>query len=226
MVSTSDIPKLTSGMATLMAKNKEIEVEEEDGFQMQSSKVIKLRFTRKQYQTFRDACTIFELVSNEPGFTDFVKKALDADIKVATITRQLVTPIVEAPTRIPMKIPRAKQEPGVVAKESYFTAQIEATKKSLQLYEAVKDEVELRHDIKSGVTCVTDVRVMVSKYFSSNNLKNEHGTVLDNFIYKLTPGAINNSKDILRRVDGSYVIPKGDRKVITGIINEVAFGTF
>src|SRR4051812_36614210 len=113
-----DVSKLTSGMSDLLLQSKSIEAEDQGS--QQSSKVVKLRFTRKQYESFRDACKIMEIVSAEPGFTDFVKKALDADIKLPTITRQFVNPIVDAPTRIPIKIPRAPSSGP--PKETYFTA--------------------------------------------------------------------------------------------------------
>jgi len=223
-MATADVTShslLTSGMDKLLALNKEIEAEEVDQA-FQQTKVIRLRFTRRQYQSFRDACTILELVSSDPGFPDFVKKALGADIKVATIAKQFVNPILEAPMRIPVKIPRAKS--ANPEKESYFTAPIDVTDKCMQLYKKVANHVQLRYDVSQGKTCVTDVRVMVSKYFAVFNLKNDQGTTLDNFIYKLTPDAINSSKDVLYRVGNKYVIPRGDRKVVTGIINEIAFG--
>lgn len=209
-------------MNDLILLNKEIEAEELE--QHSSSKVVKLRFTRKQFETFRDACKILEIVSADEGFPEFVKKALGADIKVPTIARQFVNPIVDAPTRIPLNIPRAQSQGP--KKETYFTAPIEVTDKCELLYSHVKDDVDLKNDINTGTTCLTDVRVMVGRYFSARELKTEDGVVLDDFILDLAPEAVDHNKDILRRIGGKYVIPKGDKKIMAGIVNEVAFGSF
>lgn len=211
---------IASGMKQLVLMDKKIETDE----QTKNTKIVKLRFTRKQYESFRDAVQIFKLVSSHEGFTDFVKAALDADIKVSSISKQFVNPIVDAPTKIPMKIPRAQSDG--TKRETYFTAPIDVTKKCELLYSHVKDDVELRHDMSDGKTCVTDVRVMVGKYFSTRDLKTDDGVILDDFILDLTPGAVSSHKDILQRKGGKYRIPKGDRKVMSGIVNEVAFGSF
>lgn len=209
-------------MNDLLLLNKEIEAEE---LQQSSTKVVKLRFTRKQYEAFRDACKIMEIVASDSEFPDFVKKALGADIKIPTIARQFVNPIIEAPTKIPVKIPRALS--SAPKRETYFTAPIEATDKCVQLYSKVEDEVELRKNIRDeSTTCVTDVRVMVGRYFSIMDLKTEDGIIVDDFIRELVPEAISHNRDNLRRIDGKYVIPKGDKKVMASIINEVSFGTF
>jgi hypothetical protein len=201
--------------------DKELDTEEQDG---QSTKVVKLRFTRKQYQAFRDACNIFGVVSSDPGFPDFVKSALGADIRVQTITKQFVQPILEAPIRIPIKIPPRATKEGESRRESYFTAPTEVTDKCLQLYGMVKDEVELRHNVLEGVTCVTDVRVMIGKYISMKDLRTEDGIVLDDFIKELAPKSLHANSEYIHRIDGQHVIPKSNRKVITGIVNEVTFG--
>ena len=76
--------QLKTGMDAMMAMNKTIE---EDVEETQNTKIVKLRFTRKQYQTFRDACKMFEIVSNHPEFNSLVSKAFSADIKVPTIAK-------------------------------------------------------------------------------------------------------------------------------------------
>ncbi len=205
----------------MMPLNKEIDTDDQDEHQL--AKVVKLRFTRKQYQSFRDACKIFEIVSLDPGFFDFVKSALGADVKVPTITKQLVQPIIEAPTKIPMKLPRAAKS-GEVKRESYFTAPMEATDRCVLLHSKAGDGVELKQNIQEGVTCVTDVRVMVGRYISSEKLRNEQGIVVDGFIRKLAPKSLSSNSDQLLRIDGKHVIPKGNRKIMTDIVNEVVFG--
>lgn len=217
------MPSFKSGMTDMLMLNKEIEAEEAELHG--SSKVVKLRFTRKQYETFRDACKIFEVIVADEGFPEYVKKALGADIRIPTIARQFVNPILEAPMKIPVKIPRP-QSSGP-KRETYFTAPIEATDKCLRLYSSVEDDVELKQDIKiDGLTSVTDVRVMVGKYISTRELRTEDGVVIDDFLKELVPDTISNNNDIFKRIGGKYVIPKGDKKVMSGIVNEVAFGSF
>jgi hypothetical protein len=211
-----------AGMNDLILQNKDIDTEGAE--QHGTSKVVKLRFTRKQFESFRDACKIFEIVSADEGFPEFVKKALGADIRVPTIARQFVNPIVDAPTKIPLKIPRAQSDGP--KKETYFTQPIEVTDKCELLFGHVRDDVDLRNDISTGTTCLTDVRVMVGKYFSTRDLKTDDGVVIDDFMRDLAPDAISNNQDVLQRINGKYVIPRGDKKIMAGIVNEVAFGTF
>ena len=214
--------KLTSGITEAMSMNKEIDTDDQDVYE--STKVVKLRFTRKQYQAFRDACKIFEVVSMDSKFIDFVKSVLGPDVKVPTINKQFVKPILEAPVRIPIKVPRVAKA-GEQKRESYFTAPTAATDKCLQLYSKVEGEgVDLKQNIKENLTCVTDVRVMMSRYISMENLRNEHGIVLDDFICKLVPKSLHENSDQLHRVEGHFVIPKGNRKVMTSIVNEITFG--
>ena len=223
----SSMSQLKTGMNAMIAMNKTIE--EETLEQPQNTKVVKLRFTRKQYQTFRDACKMFEIIASHPEFNSLVSKAFGADIKVPTIAKQIVTPIVEAPLYIPMKLPRKGNANQSDRKESYFTQPTPATDKAFKLYSKVTKEVGdgLRYDLKEGKnTCVTDVKVMLSKYFSSMSLKNEQGTVVDDFLFDLTPGSLNNYRDRMLHVDGKLLIPKGDTKIVTGIINEVTFDKF
>lgn len=217
------MPSFKSNMSDMLELSKEIYTE--DAEISSSTKVVKLRFTRKQYDTFRDACKILEVLALDDGFPEFVKKALGQDIRVPTIARQFVNPIVEAPMKIPVKVPRAQSEGP--KRETYFTAPIKATDKCARLYSHVKDEVELKQDVKGDkLTSVTDVRVMVGKYIATKNLRNEHGVVIDDFLLELVPKAIKENSDVLKKIDGKHVIPKGDKKVMSGIVNEVAFGSF
>ena len=220
--------QLKTGMNAMMGMNKTIE--EGNLEQPPNTKVVKLRFTRKQYQTFRDACKMFEIISSHPEFNSLVSKAFAADIKVPTIAKQIVIPIVEAPLYIPMNFPKKASTNTSNRKESYFTAPVSVTDKALKLYSQVTEEVvetPLRYDLAEGKnTCVTDVRVMLSKYFSSRNLKNEQGTVVDDFLFELAPGSLNIYKDRMFNVDGKWLIPKGDTKIVTGLINELTFDKF
>ena len=198
------------------------EIDDDKSHEHDTTKVVKLRFTRKQYQAFRDACKIFEVVSKDSKFIDFVKSVLGADVKVPTINKQFVQPILDAPVRIPMKIQRVTAEGGP-KRETYFTAPTPATSKAVQLCHEVFDLVELKQDIEKNVTCVTDVRVMMSKYIAKNDLRTEDGVVLDDFICKLVPKSVRENDDQLHRINGHLVIPKGNRKVMSAIVNEIAF---
>lgn len=214
--------KQMSGLTAIMPMKKEVDTDDPD--EQQSTKVVKLRFTRKQYQAFRDACKILEIVSLDAGFNDFVKSALGADVKAASINKQFVQPILEAPMRIPIKLPRATKADGQ-KKESYFTSATEATKECLKLYAKVENEgIDLKQDIREGLTCLTDVRVMMSKYIFAEGLRNEHGTVIDDFIRELAPKSLHENSEHIHRVGGKYVIPSSNRKVMSGIVNEVTFG--
>lgn len=214
--------KLTSSLAEVLSMSKEIDTDDQD--MQESTKVVKLRFTRKQYQAFRDACKILEAVAMDSKLNDFVKSALGADVKVSTINKQIVQPILEAPLRISMKVPRAAKE-GEQKKESYFTMPVAATDQCLQLYSKVKNEgIVPKQDVLEGTTCVTDVRVMMSRYIFMENLRNEHGVMLDDFILELVPKSLHEHVDQLHRVDGDLVIPKGNRKVMTAIVNEITLG--
>ena len=212
---------LKTGFTAMKTMNKDID---EEQMEQQPTRVVKLRFTRKQYQEFSNACQIFEVISQDPGFIDFVKSALSPDIKVSTISKQLVQPILGAPMKIPIKLPRKTGgNLGGPPKGSYFTDPTEVTDKCQQLYRKVGDEAKLRLDIREGTTCVSDVRVMMTLYIKEEGLKNDHGTVLDDFIRALTPKSLHENSELIRRIDGHYVIPKNDRKVMTGIIREIAF---
>jgi hypothetical protein len=65
---------------------------------------------------------------------------------------------------------------------------------------------------------------MVGRYISSEKLRNEQGIVVDGFIRKLAPKSLSSNSDQLLRIDGKHVIPKGNRKIMTDIVNEVVFG--
>ena len=211
---------LDYGIKAMLPLIKTIEQEEN----LDNKRVVKLRFTSKQYASFRDACKVFELVSADPGFIPLVKAALGSDIREQTIQKQLVDPIVDAPTKIPMKVPKLVEEGK--KKESYFTAPTQLTKNGLKLYSKVADIVDkdtLRCDVSEGVTCITDIRIMVTKYLEKHDLKTDLGTVLDNLLFSIAPDTIRTHKVNMLHSDKKLIIPKGDRKIITGIINEITF---
>lgn len=189
------------------------------------AKIIKLRYTVKQYDTFRDACRIFSIIASHPGFNAFVAKALETEVRAVTIKKQLVDPIVNAPLKIPMKKIR---KVGDSPKESYFTAPAPVTPEVKRLYNIVKSKIDketLKQNIDNDVTCVTDVKKFITTYIAMNNLVHpEHGIELSKGLNGLAPKVIKSNSDLIHRVENKYYIPKGDRKIITLIMNELLFG--
>ena len=206
---------LTGGLNDLLLSNKQIKTETEH---RSTNKLVKLRFTRKQYEAFRDACKVMEIVSSHEGFVDFVKEALNADIKLPTIARQFVNPILEAPMRIPVKSTKREQK-----KVTYFTSPIDATDKCIALFSQVADTVALKQDIGNGKTSLTDIRVMINTYLTEKNLKTDDGIVLDEFIMSIAQETVEYNKNSMLIINDKYIIPKGDKKIIPGIVNEIAF---
>ena len=219
------VPKLTAGIRDMMKVKKEIDTED----QMEGpAKVVKLRFTAKQFAGFREACTVFKLLSGDNKFQEYVKSVLGADIKASTIDKQLVQPIVNAPMRIPMKLHRVpKGGEGREKKETYFTKPIPVTPECKKLHSAVaahEEDLGLRMDINEGTTCVTDVRVMVGKYIAMEGLRSSDGITIDGLLHSLASRSLKENSDCIHIVDDQHVIPKGDRRVVQGIINDIAFG--
>lgn len=216
--------KLSSGINAMLQMTKDIE---ESTITKKKSNVVKLRFTRKQYESFRDACKMLELISGHPDFTDFVQTSLGGDtkIKVSTISKQLVTPIVEAPLKIAVKVPTsASANKSTTQKESYFVLSTPMLDGCKKLYEATKDALdtdELKKDPKSETTCITDVRIMMSKYISVQNLRTKDGVIIDELLQTIASNAISKHKSDL--IDGT-IIPKSNRTIMTSIINEITFG--
>ena len=214
----SDLP--TKGLREVLLLEKDI-IQDEHA-EPDASKYVKLRFTRKQYELFRDACDIFGQIADQ-DFCEFVHNKLGGNLKMRTIATQLVNPIVEAPTKIPIS---AKRTSGV-PKITYFTSPIEPTDACRELHSRVAALVDGDTKyafVESNTTCITDIRRMISKYIDANNLKHESGTVFDSFLQAIARCTFDDVKHLLMRVDGEYLISKGDRKVTTQIVNEVAFG--
>jgi hypothetical protein len=218
----------SEGLRAILPLRKDIEPEASENYD--PSKYVKLKFTRRQYDAFRDACNIFTAVSEHPEFNDFVQKALNADIKVRTIKTQLVSPIADAPTRIinlGLKASSSKGEQHV-PKITYFTRPIAPTDACMKLYSHVAALVDgnTKYNIASDCqTCITDIRRMLSKYINASNIKSDDGTIVDDFLQKIAYKTLNKGNQALLRIDGSYVIPKGDRKIHEQIVNEIAFGS-
>jgi hypothetical protein len=210
----------SGGLKNLLASKKHIIVEED---KPKRSGYIKLRFTCRQYDAFRDACGVLGIVASHPDFSDFVRKALDADVLESSIQRQFVTPIVTAPSMFPKKsVPKAAAASDQ-RKASYFTNPIEATDQLRMLYKAVENKDDLKQDVDGGHTSMTDIRVLLNRYFTENELKVPEGIVVDEFIHSLVPEAMKMHEGDLVPYGDQSLIPKGDKTIIQSIVKELAF---
>jgi hypothetical protein len=218
----------SEGLQAILPLRRDIELDDEAS---DASKYVKLRFTRKQYDAFRNACNIFSVASEHPEFNSFVQRALSTSIRASTIKTQLVHPIVDAPTKTVharLKIHKADIEGEEhVPKITHFTKPIPVTDVCLKLHLQVAALVdnETKYNIGSqNLTCITDIRRMLSKYINVNNLKTDEGTLVDVFLQTIAQKSIHDGANVFIRTDGNYIIPKGNRKIQEKIVNEIAFG--
>ena len=198
-------------------------VQSEQVAEYKASKYVKVKFTQKQYETFRNACSIFEVVSGHAEFDMFVQLALDAKVKSRIISQQLINPIVTAPTKI---VDRFKtQELDALPKVTYFTAQIQPTDTCKALYARIADsgDIKTRYDIReSNITCITDIRLMMGRYIAIQRLKTAEGTIVDDFLQSIASDTLNTMKHEMHTIDGKLIIPKHDKKIIIRMVNEIA----
>ena len=203
-----------------MAMKKDVQYEQVA--ESKSSKYVKVRFTRKQYEAFRNACSIFEVVSGHAEFDTFVQLALDAKVKSRIISQQLIHPIVTAPTKI---VDNAKTPASQSPKVTYFTAQIQPTDTCKALYSRIADSghIKTRYDIReSDITCITDIRLMIGRYIAINRLKTAEGTIVDDFLQSIAFDTLNTMKHDMLNMNGNLVIPRHDKKIIIRMVNEIA----
>ena len=199
-------------------------VQSEQVAESKSSKYVKVRFTRKQYEAFRNACSIFEVVSGHAEFDTFVQLALDAKVKSRIISQQLIHPIVTAPTKI-VDNARTPASTTDSPKVTYFTAQIQPTDTCKALYSRIADsgDIKTRYDIReSDITCITDIRLMISRYIAIKHLKTAEGTIVDDFLQSIAFDTLNTMKHEMLNIDGKRIIPRHDKKIIIRMVNEIA----
>lgn len=195
----------------------------------ENSKNIKLRFTRKQFESFTSACNILNSLSSHPRFNEYIKNVLGDDVDIKSIRKQLIDPILQAREKIHNPEIKAQfRDENTVKKstKSYFTEPIEMTDACLMLYETVKEhiEFELRHPAHENLVCFTDIRKMLTIYFDMNNLKTPQGTVFTDLLQKLAPNTYASLKTTMEDVEDSEIlIPKGDKKTVHAIAKEIAF---
>jgi hypothetical protein len=185
---------------------------EEEYVPKKEPNVVRLRFTRRQYETFKDACNIVEQLVADPAIKSTVKKLLNG----ATVDTNFTKPIIQAPTRIagkPKKVDTQATSVGSKERETYFVKSRDVNRKVGSLWEFVKDEIphdHLRFD-QEGETCISDVRIMISAYIKSQKLKQSNGVVVDDFLQMLAPDVLKDKK----------IIPKEDKRTIMMVVNEV-----
>ena len=217
-MSRSPLP--TQGLRELMAMKKH--VQSEQVAESKSSKYVKVRFTRKQYEAFRNACSILEVVSGHAEFDTFVQLALDAKVKSRIISQQLIHPIVTAPTKI---VDNARTPASQSPKVTYFTAQIQPTDTCKALYSRIADsgDIKTRYDIReSDITCITDIRLMIGRYIAINHLKTPEGTIVDDFLQSIAFDTLNTMKHEMLNINGKLIIPRHDKKIVIRMVNEIA----
>lgn len=204
-------------------KDKQIIFELNEFDQDVSSKYVKLRFTPKQYAAWREACNMFNIISKHEGFNDFIIQAINSDveIRVQSIAKQLVEPIVNAPTKIILQQSRTGE-----SKVSYFTKPIPVTKEAKKLYDAVKKDIDktaFKHDIESGMTCVTDIRKYLNKFIKDNKLDdNTYGIELSKQFISFAPKIIKANEKYFVTHDSKVYMPASLKmKIISGMINEI-----
>ena len=167
----------------------------------------------------RTLAKILEVMSEHPEFDSFIHIALGEKLKSRVITMQLTNPIVAAPTRLVHTAVKKSTPPRV----TYFTTQIKPTDTCKELYSRIVDTgpINTRYNIDE-YTCVTDIRLMFTRYIATNNLKTEEGTIVDTFLQSITPHTMQEMKNQFLRSADKIVIPKRDKKIIIQMVNEIA----
>lgn len=195
-------------------------------FKTNLPKTVKIRFTQRQYETFRDACKILDAVSQDSTFNDFVNLSLGTKSNKQIIQRQLIAPIIDAPSRIMVKKVKGDTDKSGTKEQkvSHFTKPISLSPKAEKLYKKVKNSIDkssLKHNIDAKTTCFVDIRAILSKYILDKKLKSSDGIVIDSFLKDLAKDTIQRNEETLLFEDGNYVIPKGDRKIIMAMVDEI-----
>lgn len=220
----ANLPK--GGLRDIQHLRKSINNNEEND---NASKYVKIKFTRRQYDTFIKACNIFSVIVKHDDFHDFVVKALETkDITQHVINTQLINPIETAPTKIYDPVSRKSMKNTTVdhkPKITYFNQPREITDSCISLYEKVKNVSTLhtQYNVLEGNTSITDIRTMLGKYINEYELKNEYGTIFDDFMQSIAPETFNQHKSTLLYIDDNFLIPKKDKKLIYYIIREIIF---
>ena len=203
----------TQGLREILPLKKRIEPPAET----HCARYVRLRFTRKQYDAFRAACDALQMMSLHEEYINLVQLAMGSKVNPRVIASQITDPIVHAPTKVAIAGPRAPP------KVTHLTAPVKPSEKCMQLYARISSDVpNTRHAIESGATCITDIRLMISKYIAIHDLKTEQGTVMDTFLQSIAPSTFARMKHVLMYVDNRYIIPRKDRQVIVRMVNEIA----
>lgn len=211
-----------SGLGNILEKNVILEKDDEISSTDAASKVVKLRFTSKQYVAFRDACNIFQVIAEHEDFPQFVAKVMNSDVPIrpASIKKQLIVPIVSAPTRIIITQPRKTDG------TSYFTKPVPVNKEAKKLFDTVKKDIDtttLKQDFTSGVTSVVDIKYFLKIYIQSNNLENNSfGIEVTKGLTAFAPNVIKQFDSLLIHNEGKSYIPKKNKmKIMSAYASDI-----
>jgi hypothetical protein len=177
-----------------------------------TANIMKIRFTKKQWKIFISACRMFKQLSEDPAFPNYVSYAMRDDIKTNDIATHLVSPIIQAPSRL--QTTKSKKDKTKSDGDVYFTKEKTSTDAVRKLYNAVKpelDESKLRYN-QTSVTCPSDIRSLLSMYITKHNLKKDDGTHLDKFLKEIAPNTLHEM-DIIQR---------NDRRTIMIMVKEIS----
>lgn len=211
-----------SGLGNILEQNVIFERDDEISSTEIASKVVKLRFTSKQYMALRDACNIFQVIAENENFPQFVAKVMNSEIPIrpASIKKQLITPIVTAPTKIIITQPRK------AGNTSYFTKPVPVSKEAKKLYDAVKKDIDtniLKQDFTSGVTSVVDIKYFLKIYIQKNDLENNSfGIEVTKGLTAFAPNAIKQLESVLlHNEDKSYIPQKNKMKMMSAYASDI-----
>jgi len=147
----------------------------------------RLKLTHRQLVTLTNASLVLKFLSEDKRFVECIKTILGKEVKTSSIMSEFVKPIVQVPKRVQKR--RVKNEGSSPKKETWFTKEVEATKRSRSLYEAVKhmEHLKLRLPNQDVSTCVIDIRAMLVAYMKQDDIDEE-------FLRKLAPEAMEKYK--------------------------------
>ena len=192
---------------------------------METSKYVKLRFTQRQFEAFKSACEILGVVSEHEEFYKIVKNALDVkNMPNAKIMSQMVAPIINSPLKEIVKSTKNK-EPSMDKKITHFNKPITATRACRAIYDKLHPVVQaLYANMEEGMTSITEIRTMVNKYVAENDLKTEHGIVVDDFLKSIAPATFRENEKLLYLDEDTMTmtIPKNDKSILYKVAEEIS----
>lgn len=195
---------------------------------METSKYVKLKFTQRQFEAFKSACEILGVVSEHEEFYKIVKNALDVkSMPNAKIMSQMVAPIINSPLKEMVKSTKNKEPSTMTSakKMTHFNKPIIATRACRAIYDKLHPVVQaLYANMEEGMTSITEIRTMVNKYVAENDLKTEHGIVVDDFLKSIAPATFRENENLLYLDEDTMTmtIPKSDKSILYKVAEEIS----